>query len=257
MCVVSDTLRPRDRSSEIPSRRRSVRVVRALKRTGRRPRCAHCLNEFTPSLIRHAVYCSRDCYLGAKKARSGLRRIEKAEARAIARRAECEMCGKVFLRQNCRRLYCSNDCSKSAAAEAARSKYYGEVLPVCIECGAPRDTSIRNNRYCGEACRKKRHCDSKRTGKQRRRAAKRRVRVDAFNSIEVFARDKWRCQRCGCKCFRRYNPESLDRSPTLDHIIPLSKGGPHTMANCQLLCWACNTDKSDTIGGDQLRLDYA
>ena len=37
---------------------------------------------------------------------------------------------------------------------------------------------------------------------------------------------------------------------TLDHIVPLSKGGRHCLANCQLLCSNCNSKK-----GNQL-IDY-
>lgn len=37
---------------------------------------------------------------------------------------------------------------------------------------------------------------------------------------------------------------------TIDHVVPLAHGGPHCLANCQLLCPSCNTDKGD------LRLDF-
>lgn len=34
---------------------------------------------------------------------------------------------------------------------------------------------------------------------------------------------------------------------TLDHIIPVSKGGPSELSNYQILCSACNGKKADTI----------
>lgn len=255
MCGVSDTRRTRSKSSEIPSQRRSVAIVRAWKRTGRRPRCAHCLVEFEPKAIRNAIYCSRDCYLGAKISRSRFRRVGKVEAKLLAGMCECMVCGLMF-RSHVKKKYCSTDCSRSAQREIERVRYYGANVPTCIECGEPRDTSQKHNRYCSEKCRSKREADNKRRGKQRRRAAKKHVQAEVFNSDDVFSRDRWRCQRCGRKCLRRFSHSHLDRSPTLDHIIPLSKGGPHTLANCQLLCWACNSNKGDKIGGDQLRIDY-
>lgn len=31
---------------------------------------------------------------------------------------------------------------------------------------------------------------------------------------------------------------------SIDHIVPLSKGGKHSMANIQLICWHCNRAKN-------------
>ena len=36
-------------------------------------------------------------------------------------------------------------------------------------------------------------------------------------------------------------------SYTIDHIIPLSKGGNDTLDNCQPSCRACNRTKSDKV----------
>jgi len=47
--------------------------------------------------------------------------------------------------------------------------------------------------------------------------------------LAVYARDGWRCLRCGAA-------ENL----SLDHRIPYSLGGPDTMENLQTLCMPCN-----------------
>ena len=39
----------------------------------------------------------------------------------------------------------------------------------------------------------------------------------------------------------------IPNAPTVDHIIPLAKGGTHTWDNVQLAHWSCNGEKRDTI----------
>lgn len=47
------------------------------------------------------------------------------------------------------------------------------------------------------------------------------------------------CYYCGCRL-------TLDDS-TLDHAIPLSKGGTNEWSNLVLACYECNQDKGDKI----------
>jgi len=55
--------------------------------------------------------------------------------------------------------------------------------------------------------------------------------------VEVYARDKGRCVKCGSTKNLHY-----------DHILPFSKGGSSTTAdNIQLLCAKCNLKKHDHI----------
>lgn len=64
------------------------------------------------------------------------------------------------------------------------------------------------------------------------------------------ARDKDICQICG----EPVNDKDIKdghirkRYPTLDHIIPLSKGGSHTWDNIQLAHMGCNAGKCDRTG---------
>ena len=57
----------------------------------------------------------------------------------------------------------------------------------------------------------------------------------AVNRRTVFARDGGRCQYCGAT------------AENLDHVIPRSKGGPHTWENVVAACRPCNTRKEDRL----------
>ena len=79
----------------------------------------------------------------------------------------------------------------------------------------------------------------------RRRAIKRAAFVEDVDHIKVFESFGYMCQRCGADCSGSKWPEL--NSPTIDHIIPLAKGGTHEYANVQLLCYSCNARKRDRI----------
>lgn len=66
--------------------------------------------------------------------------------------------------------------------------------------------------------------------KQRRRAA---GVLTAVEWRQILARYNNRCLACG-----------IDGGLTIDHVIPVSKGGLNTAANVQPLCGSCNSSKS-------------
>ena len=89
---------------------------------------------------------------------------------------------------------------------------------------------------------------------QKRRANKLKATVEDFNPSEVFKRDNYICQLCGCKTRPDFKNQYHPKYPNLDHIIPLTKGGEHSRRNTQCLCHQCNMEKHNTGTGDQLRL---
>ncbi|MBU0977847.1 MAG: methyltransferase domain-containing protein [Nanoarchaeota archaeon] len=95
--------------------------------------------------------------------------------------------------------------------------------------------------------------ESYRKASSKRRALKANAIMENFSLKEVFKRDGYRCQLCSKKTRPDYN-HFHPLYPNLDHIIPLSKGGPHTKANTQCLCHSCNMIKHNTGNGDQLRM---
>src|SRR5690606_18760839 len=56
-----------------------------------------------------------------------------------------------------------------------------------------------------------------------------------LNRRGVFARDGHRCQYCGAA------------AESIDHVVPRSKGGPHTWENVVAACRPCNVRKGDRL----------
>lgn len=99
------------------------------------------------------------------------------------------------------------------------------------------------------------HCSIRCSRKPRKRADRaRRKNVDhePYTLRQVAERDGWRCHLCGKRVPpRRYTAKPED--PTVDHLVPLSAGGPDTLTNVALAHNACNYTRS--AGGEaQLRL---
>lgn len=57
-----------------------------------------------------------------------------------------------------------------------------------------------------------------------------------FSRVNIFTRDKYRCQYC-CK---KFASEEL----TFDHVVPIASGGKKTWINIVTACWRCNNKKS-------------
>lgn len=64
---------------------------------------------------------------------------------------------------------------------------------------------------------------------------------------KLIKRDGLTCKICGLPCFDG-GDYLADLYPTIDHIIPISKGGGHTWSNVQIAHRICNRNKSNLIG---------
>jgi hypothetical protein len=90
------------------------------------------------------------------------------------------------------------------------------------------------------------HPEEHRAHNQRRRALQRsNGPCETFLDLEIFDRDMWICQICDLpvdQLLRYPDPMSV----SLDHIIPIVKGGVHTKANVQTSHALCTWRKSDS-----------
>lgn len=88
---------------------------------------------------------------------------------------------------------------------------------------------------------------------QARRARKLAAETEPVDRLEVFERDRWRCQLCRKKVDRRL-AWPHPRSASLDHVVPLADGGSHTKANVQLAHLECNVRKHTAGAPQQISL---
>lgn len=61
----------------------------------------------------------------------------------------------------------------------------------------------------------------------------------------VFNRDRWKCVYCGIKVVSC--KENAPNQATIDHFIPIKKGGSHTYENMRTACRSCNVKKNDNM----------
>jgi hypothetical protein len=60
-----------------------------------------------------------------------------------------------------------------------------------------------------------------------------RVKLSEKVRLKVFKRDAFTCVYCGC----------VPERPQVDHVVPVTLGGPNDMDNLVTACPACNTAK--------------
>lgn len=216
------------------------------------------------------------------KADAKARKMAVRDAWLLSGYKHCQDCGeeipvKCFGDTN--RVFCSSclgkakrkkDCLKPQKKKKWKPKkdrlmrpIYDELIAVgskhCTRCNSRfpvfNDHDCKRL-YCesckGELAREKSRLKAKKSGTHRRRAKKFNVPSETVDRIQVFQRDEYKCWICGKKTLSDFalsegsNCPHPD-SPTLDHVIPLSKGGPHSYSNTKCACFLCNCLKRDKL----------
>ncbi|MDX2892491.1 HNH endonuclease signature motif containing protein [Streptomyces scabiei] len=75
---------------------------------------------------------------------------------------------------------------------------------------------------------------------------------EPYTLAEIAARDGGRCGLCGRRVSMKWKAPH-PKSPTIDHLMPVSEGGDDSRANVQLAHWGCNSAKCNR-GSQQLAL---
>lgn len=99
---------------------------------------------------------------------------------------------------------------------------------------------MHSARYRAEMDRRRRV--SSNAAKHERRARE-EAAIERFDPWEVYERDHWLCGICGQEVDPEvFHPDAM--SASLDHVVPLSRGGDHTRDNSVLAHLVCNIRKS-------------
>ncbi|TMZ72779.1 HNH endonuclease [Klebsiella pneumoniae] len=133
------------------------------------------------------------------------------------------------------------------------------MIRECDGCGSEFKAKRKDNRYCTRLCKsrawkrnnkervrtynaewRKRNPEYGRDWKRKNPQRKRAYRHARKTSGTLLVRD-WRrlCNRYGNKCAYCESMEPL----TVDHIIPVTRGGLHTIGNVLPACLSCNSSK--------------
>lgn len=159
---------------------------------------------------------------------------------------------------------------KRAEAEKADALFHllNDKAHTCSVCGRQFSIAefIENKgltliptepKYCSKECEKKHNNRKRKEWKKRRgvpdshrhRAKKYGCAYDPSVTLaKLIKRDGLRCAICGEMCDpndRSWSDFAGPMSPSIDHIVPMSKGGGHTWNNVQIAHIICNSYKSN------------
>lgn len=247
---------------------------RKLYKQGTECECVTCGKTFK-RLYGSEKYCSVECRATGTKERK----------RVIHKENVCVVCGKSFMPSKQSQKTCSVECrtaykqqkdserrSKGCSAEErtnhrrevarrnlekAREKLNTIRKPKqlkekkwytgnCVVCGKPFKTLHQNQKTCSKECGKR-----LKYARKHHRIKKEQI-VDKDITLEaLYRRDSGVCYLCGgiCDWEDRDTLNNIvgDNYPSIDHIIPVARGGLHAWNNVRLAHFKCNVAKSDSM----------
>lgn len=180
----------------------------------------------------------------------------------------CDLCGQEFSTRDRRQRYCGKRCrdeqqrlDRTVAWPARRIWHV-----TCAECGRLFIGRRSGLEACGDAeCRRKHNLrkikrryreDPEFRDRVISKAHNRHARKLGIGNITspaalinyLMQRDHGRCGICRKPIRAKAGP----RRPSIDHIIPLSRGGEHALENLQAAHYDCNLSKGNRGGGQVL-----
>jgi len=202
--------------------------------------CQHCGKErlFLPSFLKvHPIkFCSKKC---------------EGESRKNKVQVECGTCGVLTLKRpglikkvNYCSLKCSGLSKKVDGAKWRNPEKIKEYMRDYVQANKEKLYKKSASRDRENPVAKKKRSEKYRKKNKASIAVLRRMRKKQL-VVGDLTTEQWSSvlekYNYTCLCCGKKEPEILI---TLDHIVPLSKGGEHTLSNVQPLCKSCNSSKN-------------
>lgn len=184
------------------------------------------------------IFCNEKCKTKfhntkSRRARPGLK---------LNLSKNCEFCGTNFIAKKRDARYCPDRyCAQKAYKQR---KKMGQPLArsfnvACNGCGTNFIAKKENARWCSKLC------ANRHWGNLRAKAGRVRTAGD-YSDREIFVRDNWICHLC-----QKPIDQQLSRTDpmgaTIDHLLPLSRGGDDSLENVKAAHWSCNRAKGASV----------
>jgi 5-methylcytosine-specific restriction endonuclease McrA len=207
-------------------------------------KCASCgVSIENNRMGRPKLYCSRNC--GAKANRT----------LKPKRVGNCELCGKEFTTAKDDQRYCQKSCrlevQKGLTLEKTKA-FYKELYPdgikrkPCGWCGdtleVPAKKTLASRKY-HEGCSLEAQRARYRIKTVKRQSKTKPSRLSADQVLREYGSACHICHKEIDLALARTSRMGL----TVDHVIPLSKGGSDELDNLRPAHWICNIRKSDKV----------
>lgn len=232
------------------------------------PTCEYCGKEITKKSHHKGGakrFCCRECY-------------EASRNPADYQMTTCAYCGKIFReKREGLNYYCSKACKNKAFSESAaiaraereerdteerehreailrelkealtlaeHLRYRLDHEKKCSVCGDWFTAKSTTQVCCSPECSRKRD-----NAQHEHRNARNGKPDTSITLSRLYRRDGGVCRACGKELSFDKDPNDPEY-PSIDHIIPLSKGGLHQWDNVQLMCRRCNWEKGDRVAAE-------
>ena len=209
--------------------------------------------DMTPEIIT----AKRQSILKLREHKAHLKQNQTLKQPAQKKTMTCCVCNNEFKSFIPHAKYCSIECSETIHKKHMRDAYIHKPKRKlkCKLCGSIFESNRWSARYCSDVCSQRAESSTKhiKARLRQKRLLDNTVVIELVTASYLYRRDGGKCQICKRKVnMKLKHPHPM--SASIDHIIPVSKGGEHTKKNTRLAHMICNARRQDHYENDQLRL---